>query len=176
MDGVCRWFGGMGIVALFAAGQGCSLTFDVHASAQTTVMGSSLPNLPIDFGTLGDFGAFDITQTQDFQNQHISKSQVESVKLTSLTLTITQPPGNNFNFLNSIQFDVGADGQPTATIAQENPVPTNVSTFACDLDNVQLLPYVAAPTMSITANAAGQLPTDNTTITIDAVFSVTAKL
>ena len=174
-----RLLGLVGAGVLSLAGQGCHLlTFDVHVAGTAMVQGSTLLSSALTpLGPLGgQLGAFDISQTQDFKNQNINKSQIQSVKLHSLQLTISSPTGETFDFLKEVQFQASTDGQPTVTIAHKNPVPTGVSTFYVDLDDVELVDYVAAPQMSITANVSGQPPPQNTTIDVAADFVVEAKL
>jgi hypothetical protein len=154
---------------------GCHPSFDVTVTGQTTVMASPIPVslIPLNFA---GFGGIDLSQTQDFRNQGITKSEIQSVKLVSVKLDISSPSGANFDFLTSVSFDVSADGEPQAEVASLASVPRGATELNLTVENVELAPYVTAPSMSVTSNAQGELPDQNTTITATMVFDVEPKI
>src|SRR5688572_19762368 len=79
------------------------------------------------------FDGFDISQSQQFENQGYSKDQVDSVRMLELTLTIRSPAGAKFDFMDSIRFYAEADGLPRVLVAELDVVPDGVSTLALDV-------------------------------------------
>lgn len=119
------------------------------------------------------FGDFDIEQSQAFRNQGYTRDQVDSVRMQSFTLTIAGPAGASFDFIRSIRFYAEADGQPRVLIAELATIPTGLSTLELEVDgDVELQPYVVAPSMTITTEATGQRPPQETTIDATASFDV----
>jgi hypothetical protein len=143
---------------------------DVDAGGQVTVPAGTIVDKLLS-GAL-DFAGFDkIDFSQDFANQGVSKDDVDSVRLKTITLTIKS--GSNFDFLQSISFSVEADGQPSVEIAHLDAVPKGVKTIDLDVDaNAELKPFVVAPSLRITGKAEGQRPDQETTISASAVFDV----
>jgi hypothetical protein len=162
----------MGMAAVVLA-SGCGLTeFDVSAKGSTTIQGSTLlGSLLQAFPPAQGFTSFDVSQTQDFQNQHTEKKYVKSAKLKALTLKITAPSDQDFNFLDSIQFFAEANGTKTRVAHAENISAMGLKapnpTLALTLDPVDLTPVVKADTMSITTEAQGRQPAKDTTVEID---------
>lgn len=152
---------------------GCGLTeFDVSAKGSTTIQGSTLlGSLLQAFPQAQGFTSFDVSQTQDFQNQHTEKKYVKTAKLKALTLTITAPADQDFNFLDSIQFFAEANGTKTRVAHAENISKAGLKapnpTLALTLDAVDLAPVVKADTMSITTEASGRQPAKDATVEID---------
>lgn len=140
-------------------------TFRITESATTTVpKGTLLEELVGNFGFDG-FTDLDLTTNQTLQNQGVKRSQIDSVRLTKLTLEITSPAdGQTFDFLSKIEFFVQADGVAKKRLASKDPIDGSVKSFACDLDGLELAPYVAAPSMDITTAATGKRPKNETTI------------
>lgn len=144
---------------------------DVDAGGKVTVPAATLLEKLL-AGAL-DFTGFDkIDFSQDFANQGVTKEQVDSVKLTSLTLTIDGSTGGDFDFLQSISFSVEADGVKAVEIARIDTVPKGVKKLELDIPSAELKPYVVAPSMRITGKAEGQRPAQETTIAAQAVFDV----
>ena len=165
------------LIAAVGAFLTSACTFNVHVSAQATVQGSGVPLvgnlLPIDFP---GFSGLDLSQTEQFKNQGVSKNQVQSVKLTSAKLTITAPAGGTFDFLNDLEFDVGASNLPTKAIAGLSSIPQGATELTLTVDDVELAPYVTAASMNITTQAHGTPPQQDTTISAALNFAVVPKI
>lgn len=121
-----------------------------------------------------EFAGFDsIDFSQDFGNQGVTKDQVDSVKLRSLTLTIDSPADGNFDFIESISFTASASGEDTIEIAKLDVVPKGVKTLTLQIDaDAELKPYVVAPSMRIGGKVTGKRPSEATTVSAAAVFDV----
>jgi len=102
-----------------------------------------------------------------------SKEDIDSGRLKDFTLSIQAPAGQNFDFAESIAFFAEASGQPRVRIAHLDAVPKGVSSFPVSVDpGVELKPYVTAPQMSITTEAQGSRPPQETTVKADVVLDV----
>ena len=116
---------------------------------------------------------FDITQSQEFRNQGYTKDQVDSVRMKRFTLTITSPQGADFDFIDSIAFYAESDGLPRVLVAELDPVPDGQSEIILDVNTeVELQPYVIAESMTITTEATGLRPEQETTVDANVVFDV----
>lgn len=145
---------------------------EVEASGQTTVpMGSVVDQLLGDLAFLG-FDGFDISQSQEFQNAGYKKSQIDSVTLTSFTLTIASPADGDFDFLERIAFFAESDGLPRIEIARLDPVPPGSNVLELDLAGVELRDYAAAESMTITTEATGVRPDAETAVDARVVLDV----
>jgi hypothetical protein len=151
--------------------------FTVEVSSRTMVPAASV--LEQLLGGL-DFAGFDsimFDETQEFQNENVSKDQVESVRLVALRLSISSPPDEGFDFLESIRFFVEAEGLPRVQIAELDPVPRGLRELEIEVDSsVELRPYVVAPSMTLTTEVEGQRPVNATTVDANAAFDVDASV
>lgn len=165
--------------ATFAlAGCGDLVTFDVKIAGSSKVDGSPFGALFSVFPLASSFNSFDLSQTQDFKNQGVAKGDVKSVKLGTLTLRIASPSGQDFGFLDELEFFAEAEGLAKKRVAHKSGIaqlglkaPNPVLTL--DLDDAELEPYVSAAKMSITTTVKGRQPNQDTTLEVAAVFKVT---
>jgi hypothetical protein len=119
------------------------------------------------------FDGFDLSQSQQFENQGYSKDQIDSVHMLELNLRITDPADANFDFIDSIRFYAEAEGLPRVLVAELADVPDGVTTLALDVkSSVELRPYVVAPAMTLTTEATGVRPPEETTVEAEAIFDV----
>src|SRR5512140_1988526 len=93
-------------------------TFYADLQGETTVKGSSLPDILNAFSPIASFTNVDFNANQDFQNADITKDQVGSVTVSFLLLKITSPSTQDFSFLDSISFYAKA-GDTEALIARK---------------------------------------------------------
>ena len=164
-------------VALGAGCGGPTVSFDVPVSGEARIPGATGGVLDQVLGSIGfdDLDNLDFDNTQEFENNEVSRDHVSSAKLSSLTLSIADPAGADFDWLDSITFTVSADNLEPVRVAQKE-VADGVSTFDCDLDNVELAPFVREESFSIRTQADANNPPEDTTITIDLVFAVVADV
>lgn len=138
---------------------------DIEESSTTTVQGGNILQQLV--GNLGfsSFTAMDITANEELKNQGVDRQDIDSVKLTALTLKIVSPAsGVDFTFLDSIEFYVEAPGLPLQLIARGGSFQPGLRTVGLDVEDVDLADYAASGTMSITTNASGNQPSEDTTI------------
>ncbi|MFP2913436.1 hypothetical protein ACLESD_52270 [Pyxidicoccus sp. 3LFB2] len=114
------------------------------------------------FPSISSFAGLDFNQNQDFKNQGVDKGDVTSVKVKSVTLKVLSPNDQGFGFLSVAEFFARA-GDREARIAQRQDIsrlnlPSSNPVLSLDVDNVELQPFVSAPTMSIIVRGRGVLP------------------
>jgi hypothetical protein len=140
-------------------------TFDIEESSTTVVEGGNILQQLV--GNLGfsGFTAMDITANEKLKNQGVERQDIDSVKLSSVTLEIVSPAsGQDFTFLDSIEFFVEAPGLTRKRIASGASFQAGLRTVGLDIDDVELADYASAESMSITTNATGNQPQQDTTI------------
>ncbi|MDF1561728.1 MAG: hypothetical protein P1V51_01720 [Deltaproteobacteria bacterium] len=131
-----------------------------------------LENLVGDLG-FSQFATLDLSQNQELQNQGIEKHQIDHVYLQELALQITAPPsGQDFTFIDRLEFFVESDGLPTELLAAGGPFAADLTAVNLDVEDVDLAPYVTAPSMAITTQVQGRRPRERTTIEASLRFQV----
>lgn len=166
------------VAVAVAAVTGCgtpTVDFDVPISAETSLEGAGLiDQLLGDFG-FADFANVDLEASQEFKNEDVRREQVVDARLTFLNLTIQSPQGANFDWLDSITFSVAADGEDTVEAASAT-VDDGQTAVACDVNDVDLSPFVRAAKMEITTAADARSPPNDTTIKVDLNFKIKAEV
>ncbi|MDP2340540.1 MAG: hypothetical protein Q8O67_06265 [Deltaproteobacteria bacterium] len=166
------------VVVVLLCSVGCdppTITFDVPITADAVVAeGGLIGQILGNFG-FGELADIDLEGTSEFENEDVRREQVVAASMTQLNLTIKAPQGANFDWLDSVTFSVAADGEETERVASKT-VDNGQSAIACDRDDVDLSPYIRAASMAITTEADAIHPPQDTTVTIDLNFSVTAEI
>lgn len=115
----------------------------------------------------------DFSQATDFKDQGVQTGQVQSVKLRSFMLRVTVPAvGQDLTLLHRVAFFAKADGLPRQRIAHGGPFAAGTTRAELTLDGVELKAFVAAPKMSITWEADGKAPKQDTTLAAKVVLHV----
>lgn len=146
---------------------------NITRSASTTIEGAGpLSGLGNSLGFDG-FDNIDVSDDQSFRNQGYSRSEIDSVKLRELTLDITAPAsGVDFTFIQSIRFYASAPNQPRVLIASGGPFAANQRSVGLDVDDVELVDYATADSMTITSEVSGTAPDEDTTVRATVSFDV----
>lgn len=146
--------------------------FDLEAGGQVQVPAASLIETLLSPAL--QFAGFDsVDFSQEFANQGVTKDQVDSVKLTKLTLTVDSPANGNFDFLESIVFSAESTGIAAVEIARLDVVPKGSRTITLDVNpDAELVSYVVAPSLRISGTVKGKRPSQATTISAKAVFDI----
>ncbi|KYF75543.1 hypothetical protein BE11_05140 [Sorangium cellulosum] len=122
-----------------------------------------------------DFDAFQsIDLSAEFENQGVTKDDVDSVQILAFTLRVESPESGSFDFLRSASFFVETEGQPRVLIAKLDEVPRGARELSMDVvEGVDLKPYVVAPSMKITSEArVSGRPDEETTVVADVLLDV----
>ncbi|MBZ4415060.1 hypothetical protein [Myxococcus sp. RHSTA-1-4] len=160
----------MRLASLFAAAGLVGLVACAPASFTTEVKGEStvpagppgVTTLLNAFPAISSFAGMDFDQNQDFKNRGVTKDEVTSVKVQSLTLKVLSPNDQDFTFLDTVEFYARA-GDREERIAQRQDISRlNLRTpnpvLSLNVDDVELQPFVSAPTMSIIVRGRGVMP------------------
>jgi hypothetical protein len=160
---------------------GCELNvFPVEVRGETTIPGSALPDLLTAFPAVGSFTNIDFNQSQEFQNQGITKEQVKSVHTEYVRLRILSPDTQDFSFLQSIQF-IAKSGDAEKLVAEKRDIdklglPAPNPVLMLDVTGVDLAPFVTAPSMSIIVRGSGTQPPQDTKIQAEVGLKVEIQL
>jgi hypothetical protein len=120
------------------------------------------------------FGGFDsVDFSQDFKNQGVSKDDVDSVHLRTMTLLVEAPASGNFDFITSVRFFAKAEGLDKIELGSMESIPKGKRQLDLAVNTeVELKPYVVAPRMQILSEITGSRPGEETTVAAAVVLDV----
>jgi hypothetical protein len=156
-------------------------TFTAEVKGETTVTGSPLLGGILNaFPAVSSFAGLDFDQNQDFKNQGVTKDEVKSVHLKSLALKILGPDDADYGFLDSLEFFAKAGDREVRIAHKENISKLGLKapnpTVTLDVDNVDLQPFVTAPSMSIIVRGKGRVPEKDVRLQATVVLDVAVGL
>ena len=116
------------------------------------------------------------TRSEDsFRNNNTRADLVKDVSLNKLALTITDPSGQNFDFLQKIEIFIGTNANDQIRLAYLDQVPRGVTSIELISTNAKLDAYLKAPTYTLTTKVqTSQALAREVTIRSDSRFKVTA--
>ena len=152
------------------------LSFQVNDSSTFTIPG--ITYLP---GASLSIPGFTVTSTSQstFKDNNTSANYVQDVTLDRLTLTVTNPSTQNFDFLNSISIYIATDaaGSNKVLLASLSPVPTGQTSISLMPTSAKLDQYLKSGSYTLTTTAElAQTLRQNTDVRADTRFNVTANL
>ena len=151
-------------LAVFSLACGRLDTFTIERTAQTTVPGASiLEQLAGDIG-FEDLATFDVTDDETLANQGVTKNQIDSVTISTLSLRVVSPMSGDFTFLDRLEFFVSSPGLQEKRIAAGGPFAMGDNEVFMTLDMVELAPYATADSMKISTQVEGRRPDEETQI------------
>ena len=74
---------------------------------------------------------------------------IESVKLNMLRITLTEPQGQDFSFLQSVEVFISTEGMPEIRVAHKENIPNYSTQLLLETDNVELKEYLKAKTITL---------------------------
>jgi hypothetical protein len=104
-----------------------------------------------------------------------AKDHVQSARAKKITLSATDPAGQDLSFLSSVALSISANALPTVQFAHLSPFPA-ASSVDLQLDDVELAPYLKADSFSITAAVSGTPQQHPITLQADLDVGVTANV
>ncbi len=160
---------------------GCApLQFTAEVKGETTVPASPLPAVLDVFPGIGSFTSLDFDQNQDFQNQGVTKEQVASAKLKSVELKILAPSDQDFSFLDSLEFFARAGDREVKVASRSNISELGLKAphpvLEMKLEDVELQPFITAPSMSIVVRGRGRMPSKEVRLQADVKLDVQVRL
>lgn len=156
--------------------------FDAELKGETTVPAGPPGVTPIlnAFPAIASFAGLDFNQNQDFKNQGVSRDQVTSVRARSIELRLLSPSDADFGFLDTLEFYAKA-GDKEERFAHKKDIsrlglraPNPV--LKMEVEDVELQPFVAAPSMSIIVRGKGRMPEQEVRLQAAVVLSVQVDL
>jgi hypothetical protein len=160
---------------------GCGANiFHVDVKGEATIAGSPLGGLLNAFPTVASFTNIDFNENQEFKNQGVTKDQVNSVKVAAIQLKILTPPEQDYSFLDTLQF-FARTGDSEVLVAEKTGIgDLNIqgpnAVLNMDIKDVELKPYVTAPTMSIIVRGKGRQPSQDTKLEANVRLRVDVKI
>ena len=152
---------GLGLVACSPS----SFTTEVQGETTVPAHPSGAPTLLNAFPAISSFSALDFNENQDFRNRDVTKDEVSRVQVKSLSLKVLSPNDQGFDFLDSLEAVARAGDRESRFAGRDgiaglglNP-PNPTLNLKADGD-VDLRPYVAAPTMAIILRGNGRPTAD----------------
>lgn len=176
-------------VALVALTTGCkkvkdlaNISVDIPYTQQVTIPSNSGYEFgfPLPAGGASiPFPAVAITtNSQSYLDQyHTTASKVIKVALKGLVLELTSPPGQNFDFLDSVQIFISAPSHPEMLVAYKYNIGKSQTTLTLITSNdVNLKDYFLEETMSLrTTMHINAVPAPGAQMNISTVFNLVAN-
>lgn len=157
-------------LALFACAD--LLTVPVETSASTVVEGQGTIGGILNLIEFAGFSDFDVVVQEELSNQGVEEGEIQEAYLTEFTLST--PDAEDLAFIETFAVFVEAEGQPRTRIAHQEAFPEGVTLVEMALDDVDLAPYIVAPSMTITTEVTANAPVDDTTVDADIALEVVA--
>jgi hypothetical protein len=114
----------------------------------------------------------------EFAVNDTRKDKIEEINLKELKLTITSPPNQQFNFLDSISVSINADGLFETQVAYLYNVPANVQELSLIVNETQdLKEYIKQDKFTLKVRTVtDELITQNINVNVYSKFFVDAKV
>lgn len=148
--------------------------FDVPTTAYANIPKQTIVDVVIDQLAFDEFDELDFSQ--EIANQGVTEDQIDSVHMTSFVIHTDEGSGATLDFLESVAFYAEADGQARVLVASSTNFKGKTSVDLVVDEEVELKPYVVAPSMNLVAEVKGKRPAQDTRLTADVVLSVDATI
>jgi hypothetical protein len=170
---------GLLIVFLSALSIGCGSledldNFDVEVRDETTVeAGTAIEGLLAGFPQLDGFTRLDISQSAEFEERGYNPDDVDSIRLTRLTLSIIEPAEQDLAFLGSVQVIVSNPDLPDVVMAERLSFDEGEQQVDFETSDANLRHYLLGTRSTITFDIEdSRRPMQDTRIEVEAVFDV----
>jgi len=153
------------------------LTFQVSDSSSFTIPGT--PFVPPGVALSIPGVSVPTTAQSTYKNNNTSADYVQDVTLDKLTLTVTDPSTQNFDFLKSISIYIATDaaGSNKMLLASLPSVPTGQTSITLNPAGGKLDMYLKNSSYTLTTTAElAQTLRQNTAVRADSRFNVRATL
>lgn len=148
------------------------LTFYIEDSQNIRI-----PATPL-FGTVVSLTPLTVTNKSEetFKNNNTKADFVKDVSLNKLALTITDPNGQNFDFLQKIEIFISTNANDQIRLAYLDQVPRGVNSIELLSTNARLDAYLKAPSYTLSTKVTtSQALAKDVTVRADSRFKVTAS-
>lgn len=148
--------------------------FTLNYDEEVVIESSTVVDLPFNIIT----PEISSNSESTFESNNTNKDLIEYIELTSMVLEITSPSDGNFDFLNSINIYIDADGLSETRIAwKENIPPNSGNVLALDTAGTDLKEYIKKDVFSLRLETVtDELITSDHHINVKSEFFVDAKI
>jgi hypothetical protein len=142
-----------------------SSSFSIPSVPQNLVLDIPVNNVPIN-------------SSSAFKENNTLPNLIEEVKLKKLSLNITSPAGQGFDFISYIRVYISGKNLPEVEIANRYDIPENVgSTLDLNTLDVDLTEYAKLDSVNLRVNTATIKPVQNRVdIRTDITMAVNTKI
>lgn len=148
--------------------------FDMDFYSSVTVPASSGINLPFNLFTP------DVTTNSEatFGSNNTNKDLLEEVKLTKMTMNITSPNDQRFDFLKEIHIYIDADGLSEVEIAFKENIPETIgTTLELDVNGNDIQEYLKKDKFKLRVETVtDEFVSDDVQIEVYSKFNVNALI
>lgn len=115
---------------------------------------------------------------QKYKSNNTAVNMIEEVSLKELELTILNPAGEDFSFLEEAEVFIKADGLPEVSIASKNPVPATADgKLVFDVSGANLKEYIQAQEFTLRVSTVlDEVISVDHEIEVRTLFAVDAKI
>lgn len=148
--------------------------FDVPVKGRTTISGAGAIEMLLgEVPQAEGFTRVDLTQSQTFKNEKYSVEDVDSVRLTRMTMYTIEPASQDLSFFGSVIFYAEVASLPRKEIARREGFPRGSTRVDFTVTADDLKDYLLAKEATITAEIGdSKRPPQQTTIEVEAVFDI----
>jgi hypothetical protein len=145
--------------------------FDIDYTNTVTIPASSITvNVPANF----ESPEIPTESKEKFSSKKTLKDYVEEIKMTRFNLSVDN---GNLDFLKSLSIYIKASNQPDVLVATKTVIPQGVSSFAMDLEDLNIKEYIFNETIKFKVNVTIQSGMANTAqLKMDQTVHVKAKI
>jgi hypothetical protein len=112
-----------------------------------------------------------------FESNDTRKDLIESITLKTMTMTISDPSGDDFSFLKSIEIYISADGLSDTKIASKDNISNTTTVLNLETSTADIKEYIKKDSFKLkVTTTTDEVLTHNYTIDIHSVFFVDAKI
>lgn len=148
------------------------LTFTITDQYSFTIPSGIPVGIPLDVIT-PDISS---NSSTEFTNNNTNANLVKDVRLSELTLNITNPSNQTFSFLKSIHIYISTDGTDEVELAYLDAINSTSTSISLTPSNNKLDKYIKSPTFKLRIEAVNkEALTNNTSINAEMKFKVTAN-
>jgi len=167
------------LISLYLLYPACSVIdkltqFNMDYDMSVVIPSSTLINLPINIST----PEIESNSESTFSVNDTRKEMIEEIVLRQLKLTLTDPPEEDFSFLESLSIYISAEGLSETEIAWMDPVPADANNVLdLETSDADLKEYIKKDRFSLRLNTVtDEALTVDHHIDIHATFFVDAKI
>lgn len=148
--------------------------FTVTDQFETKISAGLATMLPTDIGT----PPVSSNAEKELSANNSHANLIESAKLKSMDLTITDPLGVNFDFLKDLELFIAADGLPEQRIAYVFDIPDTIgNTLQLNCENAELQAYIKKGTYTVRMRVTtDKILNKDITIQVNSRFRIDAKI